>query len=64
MSNNNFVYYKLKNAYTYSCSKENNVYKTINNGNNCLCQSEERSTFDKTPIKSWPIMKTVHTQFK
>lgn len=59
ISNNNIykpVYYRLKTAYTYSCPAKNNDYKTINNGNNCLCPSGERSVFDTTDKNSWPMM--------
>lgn len=56
ISNNKSDYYRLKTAYTYSCDLKNNDYKTINNGNNCLCPSGERSVFDTTDKNSWPMM--------
>ena len=56
MYKNKPVYLKLNTAYTYNSQTKNNSYKTINNGNNCLYPSGERSVFDTTDKKTWPMM--------
>lgn len=51
-------YKKLKNVNTYNCPSHDPVYKTINNGVNCLCKDwndSNRDSENKQQLSKWPV---------